>query len=294
MSLEGPNPDNCLTVVVSVENGKHIFTPRLPQPKNLRWNANHRRVETLQHGRYFLTVVAQDALLASPAIVFKGAHKGISIYQEDSGESSSEATILISTDATEGERAEFWIVFQGGGTEDPTILVDPPHIGAEVKSHECESGTLLVRVRKEAGGYVYSELVSDSPNLTWNGGTTQATVHYYGTYFVVFGADFEFAKTAITFPQGQPSFVTLSETPHLGILRVEVEVGVAWPVTVQLQLNPKVPGKQGITEPTILVDPPHGSKDASQGEPARPASRARKSGRARSASNQGKSNHRGS
>lgn len=126
MSLEGPNAGNNLTVNVSIVDGVKIFTPVEPAPENLTWNVNHRRLDIAKPGRYFFTLVAQGFTLASPPIEFKGAHKGMSLYEADSNESSTQATILIATDAAEGERAEFWLLGQDGEIVDPTILVEPP------------------------------------------------------------------------------------------------------------------------------------------------------------------------
>ncbi|HEV7671918.1 MAG TPA: hypothetical protein VGS22_25630 [Thermoanaerobaculia bacterium] len=122
MSLEGPDPSNSLTVVVTIVKASRVFTPQPTRSKSLSWNVDHRRLDIAEPGRYFLILAAQDFTLDSPAIEFKGRHHGISVYEAD----TTQVTILIATDATAGERAEFWLIEKGGGTVDPTILVDPP------------------------------------------------------------------------------------------------------------------------------------------------------------------------
>ncbi len=256
MSLEGPNSENSLTVIVTLENGARVFTPQQPEPANLAWNVDHRRLDIKQPGRYFLTMVAAGFTFDSTPVAFEGSHHGFSVYQK----SASQVSILIATDAGPGDRTHFWLV----GTDsdgrptiiDPTILVEPPGGTPDVVPPSIAAGTLLVSVAMDENSQlVYKEELVDTPHLEWDQEALSAKVSHHGTYFLVYGTDFELGTPAVEFPGGQPDFIKLTETGHLAILEIRVRIGQP-KESVPVKLNAAADAFPSNNEPTILVEPP--------------------------------------
>jgi hypothetical protein len=253
MSSNAPEPNDGNTLFVDLAEdteGRRTFTPRLPAPAGLDWNVNHRRLDVLEKGDYFLTIVAGNGLtFATPAIVFTTPATGISFQ----GQSGNAATIAITSDYGE-ERAVFDIVLQtdSGGIEivDPTILVEPP---GGIDSEAPSVPSLVVNVSlTEAGDYLYEPDQADTPNLVWVEEKQTAKISAVGTFRVIFNAAFPLGPLGILFPNGgKPGNVTRSKDAD--VVTLEIAASQYQKILLQIQQadNNLVPN-----EPTILVEPP--------------------------------------
>ena len=115
--------------------------------------------------------------------------------------------------------------------------------------------TLTIKVGSEEDSYVYAVKLTEAP-LGVAITSLTATVEDYGTYTIVFDASFNLKDPGITFPAGQPEYITLLQNVNAVALTVRVDRDGTWPALVPLKIEqdghlPHVPN-----EPTILVDPP--------------------------------------
>ncbi|HEV7671919.1 MAG TPA: hypothetical protein VGS22_25635 [Thermoanaerobaculia bacterium] len=117
--------------------------------------------------------------------------------------------------------------------------------------------TLTIKVHPgEEYQYAYAVKLTEAP-LGVATSILTATVEDYGTHTIFFDASFDLANPGITFPKGQPDYITLAQDGNTVALTVQVDRGGPWPATVDLKIEQSEHLRGDIpNEPTILVDPP--------------------------------------
>jgi hypothetical protein len=251
-------------MALSVDEQGNFTIDHEPQGSRFTFSTSSHQISVKSYGTYVLTI-STTFTLGDPAVTFPGGQPD-DVELSDVGTNSFTLRIFASRESKDfPQQTNFEIHPADSEIDkivDPTILVDPPRTEDDGVLDDFGSGTLLLSVDLDEpqGQFAYQVQVVDAPVLQWNQENSIASVLEYGTYYVVFGADFEFNDPAILFEGDPPSYVTLKQTGHLGILEIAVEKERQWPQTIRLRLNPKGANSGVVNEPTILVDPPRGTE----------------------------------
>ncbi|HXU44442.1 MAG TPA: hypothetical protein VN783_02880 [Thermoanaerobaculia bacterium] len=162
----------------------------------------------------------------------------------------------------EGRKAtiEFLIHDESGDVLDSTIVNDPP--AQELGSFALDPIDMSCDISFAAdGAFVFSDPVLPS-GMTFNvASRTGSILPPPGLYNLTFNTSFALKATAISFPNGQPSNVTWSQTDNVNntsSFTVSIHLpnqaphGISYPQTVAFLIH-AVNGKKA--DPTIVCDP---------------------------------------
>lgn len=121
---------------------------------------------------------------------------------------------------------------------------------------ETSIGILDVQIDTSPTGRLIYETKYESQDITFNDTLRAGRISDFGRYYLHFMTDFKLAEPAIGFPKGQPDNVTWEQRDTSFTLKIDVPYeGVEYPQIVLFLIH-RADG--GVSDPTILVEPPRG------------------------------------